>query len=92
MLSPVQASVESFGILVLGRKSDALTFLSLEPLDAYRLTRRRTISTDDVKYLVIRGDRTMIAAVTWQRQWGVGCGVPCSSAALIRRRRCRNGR
>jgi hypothetical protein len=52
-------------VILLGRKSDALTFLSLEPLDAHRLTRRRTISTDDVKYVMIREDRNMIAVMTW---------------------------
>jgi hypothetical protein len=49
VLSPVQAPVKSFCWVA----SDAFTFHSLEPLDAYRLsvvspTRRRTISTDGV--------------------------------------------
>jgi hypothetical protein len=49
VLSPVhvQAPVKSFCWV----ESGAFTFILLEPLGAYRLTRRRTImhSTDDVK-------------------------------------------
>jgi hypothetical protein len=59
------ASIGLSEVILLGRKSDAFNFLSLEPLDAYRLTRRRTISTDDVKCVMTREDRNMIAAVTW---------------------------
>jgi hypothetical protein len=81
------ASIGPSEVILLGRKSNAFTFLSLEPLGAYRLTRRRTTSTDDVKYVMIASEKIgtanghMIAASTADCSLPQLCMLPAAPAS-----------